>query len=124
MNPFAFISSLFNRVPRVQPAAIMARVRTGEIVLIDVREPSEWAGGVAQGALQLSLSDLSGKRAQWRPFLAAHDGCELALYCGHGVRSGMAARILRREGYRALNAGSFHDWTAAGWPVIAPASRR
>ena len=30
----------------------------------------------------------------------------------------------RREGYRALNAGSFHDWTAAGWPVTAPASRR
>ncbi|MBL9189625.1 MAG: rhodanese-like domain-containing protein [Opitutaceae bacterium] len=123
MNPLRFILSLFQPVPRVRPAEIAARVRAGEVVLIDVREPAEWADGIAQGAVPLSLRDLSGRRGQWGPFLAAHDGRELAFYCGHGVRASMAARVLRREGHRTLNTGSLRDWVAAGWPVVRPARK-
>ncbi len=119
MNPFTLIKALFGPVRRHRAIDCFARVRSGAAVLIDVREPDEWAGGVAQRAVLLSLSDLSGPRERWKPFLAAHDGRELLCYCGHGVRSGMAARMLAREGFSAANAGSFPEWADAGWPVVS-----
>ncbi|MBI3886717.1 MAG: hypothetical protein HY302_13445, partial [Opitutae bacterium] len=88
---------------------------------IDVREPAEWAGGVAQSATLLAFSDLTGPRAQWKQFLADAAGREVLLYCASGSRSGLAARILVAEGVRAANTGGLADWRAAGWPVARPA---
>ncbi len=123
MKPFKLIKALFGpRVPRRRAIDCFERVRAGSAILIDVREPGEWAGGVAGRAVLLSLSDLSGPRARWAPFLAAHRERELLFYCGAGVRAGMAARILAREGFRTANAGSFKEWSAAGWPVVKPRS--
>lgn len=124
MNPFKLIKALFASAPRFAATDCFARVRSGEAVLIDVREPHEWTGGVAAGAVLLPLRDLSGRRTQWRSFLAENAGRELLLYCGAGVRSGMAARALASEGFRAANAGSFAEWSAAGWPVVQPTASR
>ena len=120
MNPFAFIKAMFASAPRYTAMNCFARVRSGEAVLIDVREKHEWIGGVAERAVLLPLSDLTGDRTQWRSFLAAHADRELLLYCGAGVRSAMAARLLASEGFRAANAGSFGEWSAAGWPIARP----
>lgn len=122
MNPFQLIKSLFGPVPRHRAIDCFARVRTGDAILVDVREPDEWATGVAERAVLLSLSDLSGARKSWKPFLAAQRDRELLFYCGAGVRSAMAARILAREGFRTGNAGSFKEWAGAGWPVVTPRS--
>ena len=94
MNPFKMLKSLFTSVPRLAPRECGPRVRGGEALLIDVREPGEWTSGIAQHAVMLSFSDLTGGRAQWKPFLADQAGKELLLYCASGGRSGMAARIL------------------------------
>jgi len=85
--------------------------------LIDVREPGEWAGGVAEPALLCSLSDLRGPRAQWKSVLEANRDKELILYCASGARSGLAAGILRKEGFNAVNGGGFGGWRGAGLPV-------
>jgi 3-mercaptopyruvate sulfurtransferase SseA len=37
---------------RVDPARCFSRVHAGKAVLVDVREPSEWAAGVARSALK------------------------------------------------------------------------
>jgi len=89
-------------------------------VLVDVREPREWTGGVAQQAALLPLSDLTGRRTRWAPFLAAHAGRELLIYCAAGGRSALAAKILVAEGHRAADTGSLSAWAAAGWPVGQP----
>ena len=120
MNLFKFIRALFVSAPRFAATECFARVRSGEAVLIDVREPNEWAGGVAKDAVLLPLRDLSGRRRQWQPFLEKNARRELLLYCGAGVRSAMAARLLTSEGFRAANVGSFAEWSAAGWPVVRP----
>lgn len=120
MNPLKFIQAMFVSAPRFAATECFARVRSGEAVLIDVREPNEWAGGVAKGAVLLPLRDLGGGRGQWKAFLAKNAGRELLLYCGAGVRSAMAARVLTSEGFRAANVGSFAEWSAAGWPVERP----
>jgi len=106
--------------PSLSPTEAAERVASGEAVLIDVREPDEWSGGVATPALLLSLSDLRGARERWKEILAAHGDKELLLYCRSGARSGAAVGILRQEGYRATNAGSYSGWRAAGLPVRQP----
>ena len=83
-----------------------------------MREPAEWsATGVAEPAILLSLSDLRGNRTQWKPFLEQNKDKELILICRSGNRSGIAGRILAKEGYTVANAGAFKTWAAAGLPV-------
>jgi len=94
------------------------RVKAGTAVLVDVREPAEWADtGVAEPAALLSLSDLRGDRAQWKTFLEQNKDKKLILYCRSGNRSGIAAGILAKEGFKVANAGAFKHWAAAGLPV-------
>lgn len=106
--------------PSIGALAASAKVKACEAVLIDVREPGEWAGGVAEGALLLPLSDLRGARERWTAELGKNRDKELIVYCASGMRSGMAAGILRKEGYRAANAGGFSAWCSAGLPVKRP----
>ena len=103
----------------ILPASEAAsRVAAGTAVLVDVREPGEWAdGGVAEPANLLSLSDLRGDRTGWKSFLAENKDKELILYCRSCNRSGIAARILTKEGFNVANAGGFRDCVAAGLPT-------
>jgi len=120
MNPLRFFKAMFTSVPRFTPSECSARVRSGAALLIDVREPKEWAAGVAKDAALLPLSDLNGPRALWKPFLAKATGRELLVYCAAGGRSAIAAKLLAAEGHNAANAGGFPEWASAGWPVITP----
>lgn len=123
MNLLKILKSLFTSVPTYQPAECAHRVRSGDAMLIDVREPGEWSGGVAQSARLLSFSDLTGARRQWAPFLAEAKDREILLYCASGARSGLAARLLVAEGRRAANTGGLADWLAAGWPLARSRAR-
>lgn len=97
------------------------RLKTGNAVLIDVREAREWADtGVAEPAVLLALSDLRGARAQWKPFLEKNRDKTLLLYCRSGNRSGRAAALLAKEGLKVANVGAFSAWKAAGLPVRKP----
>ncbi len=105
----------------IDPAEAARRVESGQAVLVDVREPAEWADtGVAQPAFLLPLSDLRGDRRDWAAFLKKHRDKELILYCRSGNRSGIAARLLAKEGFQVANAGGFSAWQAAGLPVRRP----
>ncbi len=113
-----FVFSQFSRGKTITPAEAAKRLEGGQAVLIDVREPGEWAAtGVAAPAVLLSLSDLQGPRQDWKVFLEENKGKELILYCRSGNRSGIASRLLAKEGWSTLNAGAFKDWAAAGLPV-------
>jgi rhodanese-related sulfurtransferase len=124
----SLFSSLFKSsgpaVRRVAPAEAAQLAAAGQAALIDVREPEEWTDGVAAPAALLALSDLSGSRQKWKPFLEKNRDKELIFYCLSGARSGSAARLLAKEGFRTANAGSIYDWSGAGLPVAKPKSRR
>ena len=104
----------------MSPQKSAAAVETGVAVLVDVREPAEWKGGVAQVAVLLPLSDLRGPRQRWTPFLETNRSKRILLYCQSGMRSGMAASILKAEGFDAANMGTFSSWQADGLPVRKP----
>jgi len=117
----SLFSSLFKAggptVRRVTPTEAAQRVADGQALLVDVREPDEWADGVAAPAELLALSDLTGPRQAWKSFLEKNRDKELILYCRSGGRSGRAAQLLASEGFRTANAGGFSDWARAGLPV-------
>jgi rhodanese-related sulfurtransferase len=100
MNLFRLMKALFTPASSETPDACTARLRAGTAVLVDVREAAEWKRGVIHEAMLLPLSDLTGGRAHWGPFLASAGNREILLYCASGARSGLAARILAQEGFK------------------------
>lgn len=84
-------------------------------VLLDVREPAEWESGHAPGAVHIPYGRLAEGMADLprdRPILT---------YCASGVRSSLAASLLRAGGYDAHNIrGGFAAWRGAGLPVERP----
>lgn len=88
---------------RRTPAAVVAgKIRAGATV-VDVRSEAEFRSGGFRGALNVPLPALRGRLDRIprdRP---------VVVYCASGVRSAMAARILRRAGYADVsNAGGLH----------------
>lgn len=65
-------------------------------IIVDVREPSEYASGHVEGAINLPPSELmSGAKA----LADIPKDTELVLYCVSGSRSNVSKQILERLGY-------------------------
>jgi rhodanese-related sulfurtransferase len=95
-------------VPQVPAAEVPA-----DVVLVDVREPDEWAAGHAPGALHIPLREV-GARYEEIP-----RDRDVYLICRSGARSARAAQALAGAGWTALNvADGMHGWQAAGRPMI------
>lgn len=90
-------------------------------VVIDVREPDEFAAGHLAGAINLSRGLLEFKLSG-NPALQARD-LSVVLYCKTSGRAALAACSMQTMGY--LNvvslAGGYDAWVAAGQPVVKPA---
>lgn len=104
-------------VPAVTPEEAARLVSEGKALLVDVREPTEWAGGVAAPALLLAKSDFDGAKQDWAPFLETVGDKQVILYCRSGRRSGAVAKVLAKDGIKVANAGGFAAWKAAGLPT-------
>lgn len=116
----SFSTVCATEVVKITPAEAAKRVAAGQAVLVDVREPSEWAEtGVAAPAVLLAKSDFDGAQKDWKPFLEKNAGKEIILYCRSGNRSGLVAAVLAEKGVSVANAGALKDWQAAGLPTRA-----
>ena len=75
--------------------------------LIDVREPNEFEAGHVIGARNIPLSQLKMRLKEIRPDKPVY------LYCQSGARSGRAAQLLYKKGYKDLShlQGGFKKWT-------------
>jgi sulfur-carrier protein adenylyltransferase/sulfurtransferase len=85
------------------------------MLLIDVREPDEWAQGMAEGAIPVS-------RAQLESQACRHiEGFErpVMLICAGGMRSTACADVLATQGYQQIQSviGGTQAWLAAGLPM-------
>lgn len=93
----------------------------GKAILIDIREPSEHASGVASGARLIPMSQL-GRRLGEIPL---DPDKHVFLICNSQNRSTAVLRALReRGGYAHVRAveGGMSDWVRRGWPVVKPGS--
>lgn len=105
-------------IPQVGPADLQTRLDGGEeIVLIDVREPDEFAKGKIPGSFTIPRGVLEMQVDGRLPRDAT-----VVLYCGGGARSALACRSLADMGYDKVENldGGWGAWTRLGLPVEQP----
>ena len=86
-----------------------------DALVIDVREPNEFAAGHVIGAKNLPLGRLDASGAD----LAKKKERPVIVYCDGGERSAKALATLKKQGYtRVANlSGGLGAWQQAGLPV-------
>lgn len=102
------------RIPLITAHELRERVESGEIGVLDVRQPAEWAEGHIEGASFITGAELPARLGE------VPEGGPLAVLCGTGLRSAVAASLLQREGRRGLVnvLGGMTAWARAGYPTI------
>ncbi|MFO1116183.1 MAG: rhodanese-like domain-containing protein [Beijerinckiaceae bacterium] len=90
---------------------LQAMLGRKECALVDVREPAEFAGGHAPGAINLPLS-------QFDP--AKLPRGRVVLICKSGRRSGNALALARRAGIENIThfAGGMGRWQSLGGAIV------
>ena len=97
---------------------LVARLERGEVVVLDVRPPAEFAAGHIRGARSAPITELR------RHLSALPPGAEVVAYCRgpYCVYADEAVRELASHGFRAQRlAEGFPEWKRAGLPVAVPA---
>ena len=108
-----------SRVRETSVPEVKRRLDAGEqLLLLDVREESEWAAGHLPGAIHLGKGVVERDAEELLP----DDRAEIILYCGGGFRSALAADNLQKMGYTNVLSmdGGFRAWREAGLPVEKP----
>ena len=99
----------------ITPADVQARLEQGEkLVLIDVREPWEYALCRIEGAKHVPLGTLAASLE------TVPDVDEVICYCHHGMRSLDAAAWLRFQGIERAKslAGGIERWSIEVDPKV------
>ncbi len=93
-------------------------LQDGTLVLIDIREPDEWAQtGIAQGAYTLSMRD-PAFLSKLAVIQDENPGKSVAFICASGNRSGVVQAELARRGYEnmySVYGGTTGSRQAMGW---------
>jgi rhodanese-related sulfurtransferase len=103
------------KITEISPSDAAAKAKSGDAVIVDVREKDEFdeshipdAVHVSRGLLELEVEDKFPDR-----------NTEIICHCGGGGRSALAAESLQKMGYKNVRsmAGGFKAWKAAGFPT-------
>lgn len=68
-----------------------------QVMLVDVRNPSECSGGMIPGAVNIPLDDIRDRLDEFDPEK------EIWVYCQVGLRGYLASRILAQRGFKVKN---------------------
>ena len=103
------------RFASLTPAAAVQLMNNEDVVVLDVREPSEIVGGKIAKAIQIPVGSVQKRIDE----LQKHKQKTLLVYCKTGARSGMACKELSRNGFDkvySLNGGML-AWQDAHLPI-------
>ncbi|HKI11432.1 MAG TPA: rhodanese-like domain-containing protein [Candidatus Acidoferrum sp.] len=112
----ALVNEAKKCVKETNVADVKRRLDAGEkLVLIDVREESEWGRGHLPGAVHLGRGIIERDIEQRVP----DTNTKLILYCGGGFRSALSADNLQKMGYSNVESmdGGWKGWLEAGYPT-------
>jgi len=104
------------RIRETNVAEVKKKLDAGEkLMLVDVREESEWARGHLPGAIYIGKGVIERDIEAKVPDKSA----PLVLYCGGGFRSALAAENLQKMGYTNVVSmdGGWRGWVEAGLPT-------
>ncbi|MBD3728959.1 MAG: rhodanese-like domain-containing protein [Sphingomonadales bacterium] len=108
----AAASAAQGRISTLDAATLAGKLKAGEVELVDVRTPEEFAAGHIPGAVNMPLESFD-------PAALPHvEGKQTVLYCHSGRRSGLAAEAVAATGADAVHLqGGISAWESAGEPV-------
>jgi sulfur-carrier protein adenylyltransferase/sulfurtransferase len=114
-----YIRQIKSQVEEVDPAQVSEHLGNG-IVLVDVRESTEWDAGHIPGAKHVPRAYLESRI---EGVVGADRSQEIVLYCASGQRSALAANTLQAElGYDNVKSmtGGITLWKDRGYKVEVP----
>lgn len=115
-HPPSVAEVTMSTVPQIDVQRAQRSLEAGHAVLVDVREPDEYAAGHAPGAVSVPLGTLTADKVP--------AGIDLLLICRSGRRSAKAVRQLSAAGRHALNVdGGMEAWQAGGLAMEAEGGR-
>ncbi len=83
------------------------------LVVLDVREQSEWDAGHVEGAIHVPLMELPDRVTELAPD-------QTLVVCRVGGRSAQATGWLTQQGFDAVNLdGGMLEWESAGRPMVS-----
>jgi hydroxyacylglutathione hydrolase len=100
-------------IPQMDVQELHRRIADGQApAVLDVRSDAEWDAGRVAGAVHIMGGFLEERLAD----VPRGDG--VAIICGSGYRSNVAASVLRRHGFQnvANVTGGMQAWRRAGLP--------
>ena len=102
-------------IEQITPSKLDARLRTGNVQVLDVRRAPEWEGAHIDGATWWPLDNFKVS-----PPEMDHD-VPVAVHCKGGYRSMIASSLLQRAGFKhVINvAGGFDAWQEAKLPSVS-----
>jgi len=89
-------------------------------LLVDVREPEEYADGYIPGAVNVPRGVIELRIWGYVGFPDKTDmNKKMTLYCGSGARCILAAKSLQDLGFHDITAADMRidDWAKAGYPL-------
>lgn len=89
--------------------------RGRNVLLLDVREPDEYASGRIGDAINISVRQLPVRAGE----LPKDRDTRIVAYCASGIRSAYATMFLRVYGYRDVRTleHGIREWAGSGFPV-------
>jgi rhodanese-related sulfurtransferase len=98
----------------LSPNDAVRLINQEKALLIDVREPDEFAAGHAAGARNVPLGAIDGAKG-----LPSNKAQPLVVLCASGSRSTRAVAMLRKAGYSSVHAlaGGTAAWRSASLPI-------
>lgn len=97
----------------ISPDAVKQMLECKDVILLDVRTPSEFNESHIGGALLIPLSELENRLEE------LDKDKKIIVYCRSGRRSADACAILAEHGFDAYNMlGGILAWEEAGLPVV------
>ena len=107
-----------NAAPSVSLEDARDALQKSSMVVVDIREPSEHATGVAKGALLIPMRQVGQRLAE----LPAPGKEPFLVICNTQNRSSRLVDQLRAAGYTNASFvnGGMSQWSARGWPMVKP----
>ena len=108
-----------SKIQEVDTQTAATKIETGQVVVLDVREPDEYEQGALTNVLHIARGHLE---AQVETKIV-DKSVEVIVYCAGGVRSAFAAKTLQELGYTNVlsMAGGYGKWKDEGRAWTTPA---
>lgn len=128
MSLMDFVCAAKSCIKEISPQALQDKLNaTEDVLLLDVREPSEYEAGHIKGAqlVPRGIIEAAADPAYPKhlPELATAHNRQIVVYCATSGRSAMAAAVLQMMGFKnVLNMeGGYARWVEDGLPQVRPA---